>query len=101
MGPQAWAVFVMLILLIVIFVGFLNHFRAMYFGGRAKEAREDATAAVTGGRAAARKPLSLWCLVPMWMALIPLLALGLWWPQALTHYFSVIATQLATTGPSS
>jgi hydrogenase-4 component F len=100
MGPQAWAVFVMLILLIVIFVGFLNHFRAMYFGGRAREAREGAAVAVTSDPAPPRKPLSLWCTVPMWMALVPLLALGLWWPEALTHYFSVIATQLATTSPS-
>ena len=30
-GPNAWAVFVMLVLLVVIFAGFLNHFRAMYF----------------------------------------------------------------------
>ncbi len=26
-----WAVYVMVVLLIVIFIGFLNHFRAMYF----------------------------------------------------------------------
>ncbi|MGA2366688.1 MAG: hypothetical protein ABSG12_14480 [Steroidobacteraceae bacterium] len=94
-APQAWAVFVMLILLIVIFVGFLNHFRAMYFGGGTRESADPAAAS----RAPAHKTsLSLWCLVPMWMALIPLLLLGLWWPQALTHYFSVIAAQLASSG---
>ena len=29
----AWAVYAMVVLLIVIFIGFLNHFRAMYFDG--------------------------------------------------------------------
>ena len=34
-----WAVYVMAVLLIVIFIGFLNHFRAMYFN--ADKARRD------------------------------------------------------------
>jgi hydrogenase-4 component F len=86
-GAHSWAVFVMLILLIVIFVGFLNHFRAMYFGA--------------GARAAAVKlHLSLWCLAPMWLALVPLLVLGLWWPQAFSRYFAVIAAQLGGMGAS-
>jgi hypothetical protein len=25
---------------------------------------------------------------------VPLLALGLWWPGAISHYFTVIASQL-------
>jgi len=88
-GPYTWAVFVMLILLIVIFVGFLNHFRVMYFGNR--------TNLVLASAPALKKTLSLWCVVPMWMALVPLLLLGLWWPQTFSHYFAAIASQLAST----
>ena len=36
-----------------------------------------------------------WCVLPMWLALIPLLAMGLWWPSAFSHYFAVIAVQLS------
>ena len=43
-----WAVYVMVVLLIVIFIGFLNHFRAMYFDRRRVHA---------GDRPAARQPL--------------------------------------------
>jgi hydrogenase-4 component F len=85
-GPNAWAVFVMLALLIVIFIGFLNHFRAMYFGEHSQ-----AAAAV---RTPHRAGTAFWCVFPMWLALVPLLALGLWWPQAFSHYFAAIAAQL-------
>lgn len=84
-GPNSWAVIVMLVLLVVIFVGFLNHFRAMYFG-------ENPAGAGRWNRAATS---SVWCLVPMWLALVPLLVLGLWWPAAFTEYFSQIAAQLS------
>ncbi|HVC01842.1 MAG TPA: proton-conducting transporter membrane subunit [Steroidobacteraceae bacterium] len=93
-GVNAWAVFVMLPLLVVIFVGFLDHFRAMYFGGHTAAP----AGAQTGGSAgAARAPVreSVWCVLPMWLALVPLLVLGLWWPQAISHYFSVVAAQLS------
>jgi hydrogenase-4 component F len=90
LGPNQWAVYVMLGLLIVIFVGFLNHFRAMYFGANP---RADAPVP----HLPPRRHISLWCLLPMWLALVPLLALGLWWPTALTRYFAVIAQQLSTT----
>jgi hydrogenase-4 component F len=86
-GPDSWAVFVMLALLIVIFVGFLNHFRAMYFG-------EQAPAAAAAVRRPHAAGTAFWCVLPMWLALLPLLALGLWWPRAFSHYFTVIATQL-------
>lgn len=86
MGINAWAAFVMLILLIVIFVGFLNHFRAMYF-------EHDETSEPTTSPAAARK-LSTWCLVPMWLTLIPVLVMGLWWPHWFSHFFAVITTDL-------
>jgi hydrogenase-4 component F len=99
-GPQAWAVFVMLILLIVIFVGFLNHFRAMYFGAPKHRAHERPNAGHGAADSSGQGHLSRWCLVPMWMALIPLLALGLWWPEAFTHYFQSIASQLASSSAS-
>jgi len=67
----------------------LNHFRAMYFGANP---RADAPLP----HLPARRHISVWCLLPMWLALIPLLALGLWWPSTLTHYFAVIAEQLST-----
>ena len=86
-SANAWAVFVMLTLLIVIFVGFLNHFRAMYFGSSPEA---EARMAEHAGEA----HLGLWCVLPMWLALLPLLALGLWWPHAFSNYFAAIATQL-------
>jgi len=89
-GPNAWAVFVMLLLLIVIFVGFLKHFRAMYFGAAAESGARPAPAV--------RHTLSFWCLLPMWLALIPVLVLGFWWPHAFTHYFSAVARQLSVGG---
>jgi len=90
-GPNAWAVFVMLLLLIVIFVGFLNHFRGMYFG-------EHPAAASIAKRPHAQGT-AFWCVLPMWLALVPLLAFGLWWPRAFSHYFAAIAAQLGGAGP--
>lgn len=74
----------MAVLLVIIFVGFLNHFRTMYFEGG-----ETAI-----GRIA---PVSLWCLLPMWLALVPLLVMGLWWPQVLWDHFQGIAHALDAT----
>jgi hydrogenase-4 component F len=77
----AWASFAMAVLLIAIFIGFLNHFRCMYYEQpeRADEAR---------------RQISAWCIVPMWLAIIPLLELGLWWPQEVWTYFGQIAHAL-------
>jgi hydrogenase-4 component F len=75
------------VLLIVIFVGFLNHFRMMYF----EEGRDE------------RKlmPLiSAWCVAPMWLAVVPLFVMGLWWPQALWEHFLGIAGSLTTAAPT-
>jgi hydrogenase-4 component F len=101
-GPNYWAALVMLALLVVIFVGFLNHFRAMYFGvsvGSSEapnpEPRPDRQPEEPRE---ARHRLSVWCLLPMWLALIPLLVLGLWWPPSFTHYFAAIASQLSVAG---
>lgn len=101
-GANAWAVFLMVLLLIVIFVGFLNHFRHMFFddappsetvahdasNGTAHEAAHDA----------AHASLSLWCTLPMALALLPLLVLGLWWPEAFSRFFAVVAAGLAQGG---
>jgi hydrogenase-4 component F len=79
--PTAWAAFVMAALLIVIFIGFLNHFRIMFFEPTEAERTPD-------------HGISAWCLVPMWGALVPLLAFGLWWPDALWGYFASVAHAL-------
>lgn len=92
-GPNSWAVYVMLLLLIVIFAGFLNHFRAMYFGRSAV-----AHAAVLAP--ASHASVSLWCVLPMWLALLPLLLLGLWWPESFNHYFRIVAAELAVRSAS-
>jgi hydrogenase-4 component F len=81
-----WAVAAMLVLLIVIFVGFLNHFREMYFRPPAP---------TDHGHPA----LSRWCVAPMWFALAPLLLFGLWWPTGMWEHFSAIAHVLAGNAP--
>ena len=77
----AWAVYAMVVLLIVIFIGFLNHFRAMYFDGGDE-----------GTVAPAR--VTRWCVAPMWLALAPLLVFGLWWPSELWNHFMLAAQSL-------
>jgi hydrogenase-4 component F len=77
----AWAVYAMVVLLIVIFIGFLNHFRARYFDGE-----DDA--------APAPARVSRWCVAPMWLALAPLLVFGLWWPSDLWNHFMAAAQTL-------
>jgi hydrogenase-4 component F len=81
MPDTVWAAILMLILLIVVFAGFLNHFRQMYFADVAGPAG-DAAAAVG------------WCVLPMILAVIPLLVLGLWWPAAFSELFAHIAAVL-------
>jgi hydrogenase-4 component F len=76
-----WAVYAMIVLLIVIFVGFLNHFREMYFN-REPEAKVELL------------PLSRWCVAPMWFALAPLLLFGVWWPPAMWEHFTAIGRVL-------
>jgi hydrogenase-4 component F len=92
-----WAVYLMAILLIVIFVGFLNHFRAMYFDdpeAQDQGARGEAVVVVR-----APIPPSRWCVVPMGLALFPLLILGLWWPQAIWGFFAHVAQSLRAAAP--
>jgi hydrogenase-4 component F len=83
----SWAVYAMAVLLIVIFVGFMNHFRSMYYG----EASPDA--------APSRGKVSAWCSLPMWLSLVPLLVLGLWWPAGIWTYLTSIAQSLSPGMP--
>ncbi|HEX3982749.1 MAG TPA: proton-conducting transporter membrane subunit, partial [Acidisoma sp.] len=82
----SWAVYVMAVLLIVIFIGFMNHFRAMYYRCETEEPPP-------AGRSSA------WCTVPMWLALAPLLIFGLWWPGAIWDYLTAAAQTLSPGSP--
>jgi hydrogenase-4 component F len=85
--PQGWwAAGVMLALLVVIFAGFLNHFRIMYF----------TAAPVPTPRAQA---VESWCVAAMALAGAPLLVLGLWWPSAFSTVFHGVSTALAGGPP--
>ena len=88
----SWNVLIGLVavLLIVVFVGFLNQFRIMYFEDG--EANDPDVRAVTP-----------WMIAPMWLAIVPLFVMGLWWPQAFWDHFQAIALSLgasAATGPT-
>jgi hydrogenase-4 component F len=80
----AWAVYATAALLIVIFIGFLNHFRSMYFEA-------------DGSSGAAPLSISRWCIAPMWLALAPLVVFGLWWPDTLWQHFMAAARALGAT----
>ena len=82
---SAWAAYAMAVLLIAIFIGFLNQFRRMY----------DEPALIETSAAGA---IPVWCTVPMVLAIIPLLVFGLWWPASFWHYFRLVATQLGVGG---
>jgi hydrogenase-4 component F len=77
----------MAVLLIVIFVGFLNHFRMMYFENGETDNKKV-------------PPVSVWCLLPMWLALVPLFVMGIWWPHALWEHFQTIAHALDAATPA-
>ena len=106
--PNAWAVIVLLVLLIVIFIGFLNHFRLMYFAARdpatsrpteVDKASEGAERAEPASMMAGSAHPSLWMTLPMWLALAPILVLGLWWPQGLWQFFETVASDLGRSAP--
>ncbi len=77
-GRYRWAAVLFVVFLIVVFIGFLAHFRAMYFD----DAPEEQHARVSG---------LVWRTLPMWLAFLPLLVLGLWWPHALWDIFTRIS----------
>ncbi len=82
----SWAVYAMAVLLIVIFIGFMNQFRIMYYKAPTSEAPSRGT-------------LSAWCTVPMWLSLAPLLILGLWWPAGIWDYVASVAQILSPGVP--
>ena len=41
-----------------------------------------------------RQPISWWCVAPMWLALVPLVVFGLWWPSAMWDHFAAVAPRL-------
>lgn len=82
----SWAVWAMAILLIVIFVGFMTHFRAMFY---------EPPDAESGPPTAA----STWCTLPMWLALLPLLLLGLWMPDRLWSFLQATAASVSGAAP--
>lgn len=82
----SWAVYVMAILLVVIFIGFMNHFRSMYYDPSSSPASPP-------------RKVSAWCTVPMWLSLAPLLIFGLWWPAGIWDYLTSIAQSLSPGVP--
>lgn len=87
-GDGLWAAIVMLALLIVIFIGFLNHFRIMYYEPAKRSEQK---------RAVLTAP-SRWNIAPMWLALVPLLVFGLWWPHVMWQDFQTV--ERAIQGPA-
>lgn len=79
-GRYRWAAVLFVIFLIVVFIGFLAHFRRMYFDEPAEQGAQ------LSGLA--------WRALPMWLAFVPLLILGLWWPQHLWSIFTRISSSL-------
>ena len=77
---NAWAVWWMGVLLIVIFIGFLDKFRAMFFGPRPEHAPQ--------------MKLHFVDVAPMALALAAVLLLGLWWLPAIWQHLAAIAAQL-------
>ena len=76
-GPNAWAVAWTGILLIVVFIGFLKHFRFMYFGPMPAQIPD---------------PTLHWTQVaPLALSVGAVLVLGLWWPHPVWIYLSAIA----------
>ncbi|MES1938451.1 proton-conducting transporter transmembrane domain-containing protein [Salinisphaera hydrothermalis] len=76
---------IMLVLLIVIFIGFLDHFRRMYYSAD----DENAAPGAVGADRVRRLPRTN--VLAMWLAFIPLLVFGLWWPAPLHALFALIA----------
>jgi hydrogenase-4 component F len=69
------------VLLIVIFIGFLNQFRIMYF--------EDGESSAPDAGV-----VTVWMIAPMGLAILPLLVMGLWWPQSFWNYFQIVGQSL-------
>lgn len=89
-GPYLWAAIIMLVLLIVIFVGFLNHFRVMYLA-------DPVDLPVPVASKEHESWYTVWRVLPMALPLVPLLLLGVWWPASWTALFHTIASALGAT----
>lgn len=83
-GGQWWAALWMGLLLVVIFIGFLAHFRRMYYGHQPSRAPQ--------------RIAGPWQTLPMWLTVVPLLVLGLWVPAGLWSLFARIAGGLGVGG---
>jgi hydrogenase-4 component F len=81
-GPYRWAVVLFVIFLVVVFIGFLSHFRAMYFD----ETENPPMPQVLPGL--------VWRALPMWLSFLPVLVLGLWWPHVLWNAFTTISAEI-------
>ena len=77
---NAWAVWWMGALLIIIFIGFLSKFRAMFFGSRPDHPPH--------------LRLRTFHVLPMGLALAAILLLGLWWLPPIWQHLAGIAAQL-------
>ncbi len=77
---NAWAVWWMGALLIIIFIGFLSKFRAMFFGPRPDHPPH--------------LRLRTFHVLPMGLALAAILLLGLWWLPPIWQHLAGIAAQL-------
>ncbi len=83
---DVWAAGIMLVLLVVIFAGFLNHFRIMYFSNVSTPAPDV-------------QAVGPWCVTSMLLAGIPLLVFGLWWPSAFSTVFHAVSSALVGGTP--
>ncbi|MDA8095891.1 MAG: proton-conducting transporter membrane subunit [Betaproteobacteria bacterium] len=79
-SANRWAVWWMGALLIVIFIGFLNKFRGMYFG--------------SGPERAPGVRLGFSHFMPMAVSFAAVLVLGLWWLPAIWQHLAAIATSM-------
>lgn len=78
--PNLWAVWILGVLLIIIFIAFLGHFLKMFFG------RE--------GEPKISLHLSWEILAPMTVLAVAVLVLGVWWPHPVLAYFLTISRSL-------
>lgn len=97
-GSNAWAVFVMALLLIVIFVGFLNHFRQMFFSEPQALPAESGGRNGGSGKETRMAHLPIWCTLPMWICVIALVVLGVWWPDFFGRFFAAVSDSLTSGG---
>ena len=85
-GRYRWAAVLFVVFLIVVFIGFLAHFRAMYFDDAPR------AASTPGFRGWSGEPF------PCGWPFVPLLVLGLWWPHGLWDVFTKISFQMMGGG---